>query len=79
MSTEKDNAEKQFDLKNIELRMIETLQNTYYTQLSTFFSYIALERLAYPVSESTRFRMEDGKLFIKEETETTPEAEVEVA
>jgi hypothetical protein len=60
-------AEKEFGLKDIELRLVETLQQTYFQNLSNVLSFIALERLAYPVTENTRFRIEEKKLFIHEE------------
>lgn len=59
--------EKEFGLKDIELRLVETLQQTYFQNLSNVLSFIALERLAYPVTEHTRFRIEDGKLFVHED------------
>lgn len=65
--------EKEYGIKNIELRLVETLQQTYFQNLSNVLSFIALERLAYPVTEFTRFRIEGDKLFIHEET---PEEEV---
>lgn len=74
MPDEKSN-EKQFSLKPIELQMVNVLQSTYFTTLSNFLSFIALERLAYSVTEHTKFRIEDGKLFVWEE-EATPDTEV---
>lgn len=70
--------EKEYGLKQIELQLVQVIQNTYFTNLSNLLSFFALERLAYPVTENTRFRVEDGKLFIHEEKQeeevaTTPE------
>jgi len=65
--------EKEYSIKNIELRLVETLQQTYFQNLSNVLSFIALERLAYPVTENTRFRIDGDKIFIHEET---PEEEV---
>lgn len=71
--------EKEYSLKNIELQLVQVIQNAYFTQLSNFLSFVALERLAYQVTEFTRFRVEDGKLYIFEEkpeeeaVSTTPE------
>lgn len=65
--------EKEYGIKDIELRLVETLQQTYFQNLSNVLSFIALERLAYPVTENTRFRIEGNKIFIHEET---PEEEV---
>jgi hypothetical protein len=59
--------EKQYGLKPIELKLLSTLQDTYYTNLSNLLSFVAIERLAYAVTEQTRFRVEDGHLFITEE------------
>lgn len=64
--------EKQFSLKDIELRMLQVLQETYFTNLSNFMSFIALERLAYQVTPNTQFRLDEGKLYIHEK-EPQPE------
>lgn len=67
MSKDTQVQEKEFGLKDIELRLVETLQQTYFQNLSNVLSFIALERLAYSVTENTRFRINEGKLFIHEE------------
>lgn len=59
--------EKEYSIKAIELRLVETLQQTYFQNLSNVLSFIAIERLAYDVTENTRFRIEGDKLYIKEE------------
>lgn len=64
--------EKRFDLKDIELQVVQNMHNRANQSLFDFFSFIALERLAYTVTENTRFRVEDGKLFISE-VEAQPE------
>ncbi len=58
--------EKTFALKDIELQMVQNMHNRANQSLFDFFSFIALERLAYTVTENTRFRVEDGKMFISE-------------
>jgi hypothetical protein len=68
MSENKSNEnEKMFGLKPIELQLVSNLQQGYFNNLSTTLSFIALERLAYEVTPSTRFRIEDGNLYIHEE------------
>ena len=71
MSDKKPN-EKQFSLKDIELRLVESIQQSYFSNLSNTLSFIALERLAYPVTEYTRFRIEGNNLYIHEETPSEP-------
>lgn len=67
MSKKEEKTEKEYSLKPIELRLVEAIQSAYFSNLSNTLSFIALERLAYDVTENTRFRVEDGKLFIHEE------------
>lgn len=67
--------EKTYDLKPIEQQMIKVLQDTHYTTLSNFLSFISLERLAYSVTQSTKFRIENGKLYISEELPPAPAEE----
>jgi len=57
---------KTYSLKAIDNQMLNVLQQTYFTNLSNFLSYIALERWAYPVTERTTFKVEDGKVIIAE-------------
>lgn len=71
---EKNDNEKEFGLKEIELKLISTIQDTYFANLSNVLSFIALERLGYNVTEKTRFRVEDGKVYIHEEEETVDAA-----
>lgn len=68
--------EKQFSLKESELQLINSLQAAYLQNQSMCISFIAAERLAYPVSENTVFRIENGTLFIREDK---PEDKVGVA
>lgn len=67
-------ATKQFSLKPIELQMCNVLQSQYFTTLSNFLSFLALERLAYPVTEHTKFKIEGDTIFITEEEPPKPEA-----
>lgn len=69
-------TEKRYDLKPIEQQMIKVLQDTYFTTLSNFLSFIALERLAYSVTGNTKFRIEDGSVYISEEIPPTAPTEV---
>ncbi len=59
--------ETEYSIKPIELRLVETLQQTYFQNLSNVLSFIAIERLAYNVTENTRFRIEGDKIYVKEE------------
>lgn len=64
--------EKEFGLKEIELQVISGLQQSYFKDLSMFLSFVSIDRLGYRVTDQTRFRVEDGKVYIKEEP--APEA-----
>lgn len=68
--------EKQFGLKENELKVVEALQSSYFSQLSMFLSFLAIERLAYNVTPNTQFRIEKGQLYVKEAE--PPKAEEEV-
>lgn len=68
----KQDGEKQFDLKPIEAQMLQVIQGTITNMMSNFLSFVALERLAYTVTPFTQFRVENGHLFIHEETPPTP-------
>ncbi len=59
--------ETEYSIKPIELRLVETLQQTYFQNLSNVLSFIAIERLAYNVTENTRFMIEGDKIYVKEE------------
>lgn len=73
----KQPEEKQFSLKKTELNLIGNANNRHNQALLDLFSYIAIERLAYDVTEQTQFRTDaDGNLYI---TELAPEAEEEVS
>ena len=66
--------EKQFGLKPSEQRMLMALEQQFMQSLSLFLSFIAIERLAYNVTEKTQFRTEGDKLFIHEQEPKQPEA-----
>lgn len=72
-------VEKQFDLKQVELQMVQNMHDRSNSQLFDFFSFIAMERLAYVPTARTSFRIEDGKLFISETPEEGPKEEVATA
>jgi hypothetical protein len=59
-------AEKQFSLKPIEIQMIQNMHDRANSAMFDYFSFIAIERLAYTPTKDTRFRVEQGKLFISE-------------
>jgi len=61
----KDNT-KHYDLKPIELQMLKVLQDQYYNTLSNYLSFVAIERLAYPVTANTKYEINDGRLSITE-------------
>lgn len=65
-------AEKQFDLKQIELQMLQNMHERSNAQLFDFFSFIGMERLALTPNKYTSFRVEDGKLLVGQR-EPTPE------
>ena len=77
MSKEQD--EKQFSLKDVELQMIANINERNNAELVDMLSFIAIERLAYKVTPQTQFRVDgEGKLYISEREETKEE-EVAVA
>lgn len=65
--------EKTFSLKPIEVQMVQNMHDRSNSQLFDFFSFVAMERLAYEVTQNTQFRVESGKLLI---TEVEPLEEV---
>lgn len=67
---------KTFSLKPIEKQLLDTQRESYFNSLSNVLSFIAIERLAYHVTQDTRFKWEDDKLEIWEEPTEVPEAEV---
>lgn len=72
--------EKSFSLKDIELRMIGLMQAQANQSMGDFLSFLAIERLAYPVTPLTQFKIEDGKLIISEaEPEVADEKKEEVS
>ncbi len=75
MSTQDSKPEvKQFGLKQSEQRMLLAIEQQFMQNLSLFLSFIAIERLAYNVTENTQFRTEGDKLFIHEQESQQPEA-----
>lgn len=63
----KDTAEKVFNLKKTELNLIGNINIRHNQALLDLFSYIAIERLDYPVTEQTQFRTDaEGLLYITE-------------
>lgn len=73
----KSNEEKAYSLKTTELNLIGNVNRRRDQALLDLFSYIAIERLNYPVTEQTQFRTdEEGTLYI---TELEPEPTEEVA
>lgn len=74
--SDKQPGEKMYGLKPIEEQMLQVMQQQHNVLISNFLSFIALERLAYQVTEQTRFRVEDGTLYI---SENTPEPAPEVS
>lgn len=69
---------KQFELKQIEQQMLQFFQDQYFAALSNFLSFLCLERLNYPVTQATKFEVQEGKLFVWE-GEQPPEAGKPVA
>lgn len=76
-----DKKEKQYSLKNTELNLIGNVSRRRDQAMLDIFSYIAIERLNYPVTEQTEFRTDEkGDLYISErEVEQAKEDEVAVA
>lgn len=76
----KQDGEKEYSLKNIEVNLINAIQQAHQAEMGNIISFIALERLAYQVTENTQFRVEDNKVFIREHVlEPDTKAEEEVA
>lgn len=73
---DKPNNLKTFSLKPIEKQLLDTQRESYFNSLSNVLSFIAIERLAYRVTQDTRFKWDEDKLEIWEEPAIVPEAEV---
>ena len=72
----KKTEEKKYSLKNTEKNLIGNSNQRHNAELLDIFSYIAIERLNYPVTERTQFRTdEDGNLFIVELEEVEEKVE----
>lgn len=69
--TKQDN-EKQFSLKPIQEQMVATIQQQFQAIISNYMSYLAIENWGYNVTENTRFRIEEGQVYV---TELSPESE----
>lgn len=66
--------EKMFSLKNTELNLIGNVNRRRDQAMLDIFSYIAIERLNYNVTENTQFRTDEGgNLYISERPETKEE------
>jgi len=72
-------GEKTFSLKRTELNLIGNVTRRRDQAMLDIFSYIALERLNYDVTEKTQFRTDaEGNLYITE-VEETKEEEVAIS
>lgn len=69
---------KEYSLKPIESQMIKVVNGQHATMLSNILSYVAVERLAYNVTEDTHYEISPdlSKFTVWEEKGTTnaPEA-----
>lgn len=70
--SDKQDDEKQYDLKPVEMQMLNVMQDGYMNQISNFLSFIGLERLAYNVTPRTTYRVDGNHLFIREVTDDAP-------
>lgn len=70
----KQEDEKQFSLKAIELNMLGNINARHNAEVVDFLSFICIERLNYQPTEHTRFRTdENGNLYISEVVPETPD------
>lgn len=67
-----DSQPKQYGLKESEQHMLAALQQQYNASMSLFLSFVAIERMAYNVTENTSFHVDGATLTI---TEHVPEAD----
>lgn len=70
---DKQPEEKQFSLKESEMRMLMGIEELKNQQMSLFLSFIAMERMAYTVTLNTRFRVENNTLYIAEAAPEQPQ------
>lgn len=71
--------EKMFGLKDIEMRVIGNINERNNAALLDYLSFVAIDRLAYPVTPQTAFRVDgEGNLYVSERPVETP-TEEEVA
>lgn len=76
----KEPDEKQFSLKQIETNVLANINARHNAELLDFLTFVAIERLAYNVTESTRFRTDgEGHVFISEVAPEQPAEEVVTA
>lgn len=67
----KEPTEKQYSLKQTEINLIGNANLRRDQALLDLLSYIAIERLNYPVTANTQFRTDEkGDLYISEREET---------
>lgn len=66
MSDSKQPEEKQFSLKPIQKQMLNVLEQQYFSALSNFLSFLALEMWGYTVTPTTQFRIDGDQVFIHE-------------
>ena len=67
---------KKFGLKNSEVVLLSNINAQANAMFSMVVSYILVDRLAYEVTEQTRFRVSDTTIEVWEEApEPTPEPE----
>lgn len=75
----KQDGEKQFSLKQIEQNVLANINARHNAELLDFLTFVALERLAYPVTELTQFRVEDSNVYISEREAEPTTSDQEVA
>lgn len=61
-----DLPEKQFSLKDIDIRMVAALNQQAQDAMLNFLTYVAVEKMGYNATENSSYRVEDGKLYISE-------------
>jgi hypothetical protein len=79
MTKKTETKEKQYSLKDIELRVVGNINTRANAEMLDFLAFVAIERLAYEVTENTTFSVRDGNLYIGESVPEEAEPEVAVA
>lgn len=64
---------KEFSLKQSEIVLLSNIQQQANILFSQAVSYVLVDRLAYNVTEQTRFTIQDDKLTVWEEPEPVAE------